>query len=286
MNICFINDNIFWLGGAQRCTTLLVNELIEQGHDVSVISTNSNYEEDYSKYGLTKKVKIKYFKFNSNLKRILLFWTKILEKINNNTNLLKNNFKITRYIYYYKNKNMIKKIEDYINKEKFDCIIGVSAYYSVLVSLLNLNYKPKRIGWQHSTTERYFNMKGKFLWHQDAIVKNMFRKLDNYIVLTDIDKNELKKLYNVDVRRIYNPCSFKTDEKSKLKNKTFLAVGRLVKVKGFDKLIEAFHYFSLKNSDWILKIYGSGPEKEALEELIKKYNLENRIILNPSNCLF
>ena len=140
---------------------------------------------------------------------------------------------------------MISKIEDYINQEKFDCIIGVSSYYSALVSLLKLNYNPKRIGWQHSTTERYFNLKGKFLWHQDAIVKNMFLNLNEYIVLTDIDKKELKKLYNVEVTRIYNPCSFKTNEKSKLNSKVFLAVGRLDKVKGFDKLIEAFYYFSL-----------------------------------------
>ena len=124
-------------------------------------------------------------------------------------------------------------------------------------------------------------MKGQFLWNQDALIRHMFNKLDYYVVLTDIDKKQLKEIYNVDVTRIYNPCSFKIENKSKLNSKTFLAVGRLEKVKGFDKLIEAFYYFSKKNNEWNLKICGSGSEKNNLENLIDKYNLSDRIFIEP-----
>lgn len=281
MKICFLNDSVFGLGGAQRCTTFLANSLLDNNYDVEILSTNNSYEENFDLYGLNRNINIKYFKLNSNLKKVLLGWTKIIDKININTSLFKNNFNLLKYIYYTKNRKMIKEIEEYINEKRFDYIIGVSSYHSVLLSLLNFNYNPKRIGWQHSTTERYFTMKGQFLWNQDALIRHMFNKLDYYVVLTDIDKKQLKEIYNVDVTRIYNPCSFKIENKSKLNSKTFLAVGRLEKVKGFDKLIEAFYYFSKKNNEWNLKICGSGSEKNNLENLIDKYNLSDRIFIEP-----
>lgn len=281
MKICFLNDNVFGMGGAQRCTTFLANSLRDMNYDVEIISTNNSYKENYNLYGLRKDIKIKYFKLNSVFKKMLIFWTKIVDKININTSLFKNNFKILKYIYYGKNKKLIRELERYINEKKFDCIIGVSSYHSVLLSLLNLNYNVKRIGWQHSTTERYFTMKGQFLWNQDALVRYMFNKLDHYVVLTDLDKKQLKEIYDVDVIRIYNPCGFKIYKKSKLDSKTFLAVGRLEKVKGFDKLIEAFYYFSKKNNEWNLKIYGSGSENNNLKNLINEYNLMDRVTIEP-----
>ncbi len=54
-----------------------------------------------------------------------------------------------------------------------------------------------------------------------------------------------------------------------------LAVGRLVPVKGFDVLIEAWTCVK----DARLQIAGDGPEREHLAALIKKYNLQERVRL-------
>jgi glycosyltransferase involved in cell wall biosynthesis len=54
-----------------------------------------------------------------------------------------------------------------------------------------------------------------------------------------------------------------------------LAVGRLAPVKGFDVLIEA--WTGVKDAR--LQIAGDGPDREPLEALIKKYNLQERVIL-------
>ncbi len=51
-----------------------------------------------------------------------------------------------------------------------------------------------------------------------------------------------------------------------------LGVGRLVYYKGFKYLIEA-----MRNVDGHLLIIGKGPEKNKLDRLIKKYNLEKKI---------
>ncbi|MBA4503636.1 glycosyltransferase [Marinobacterium marinum] len=54
----------------------------------------------------------------------------------------------------------------------------------------------------------------------------------------------------------------------------WLAVGRLVKAKGFDVLIQAF-----REVPGTLKIAGEGPERPLLEQLIKQYDLSNRVSL-------
>ena len=68
-------------------------------------------------------------------------------------------------------------------------------------------------------------------------------------------------------------------EKS-LKQKNFIvSVGRLVKWKGFEILIEVVKDFK----DFKLMICGDGPEKEKLEKLIFKLNLQNRVEIKKCN---
>lgn len=67
---------------------------------------------------------------------------------------------------------------------------------------------------------------------------------------------------------------------------SFVAVGRLDRVKGFDRLIEALAEFR-PAYPWRLTIYGEGPERPALEQLIRDKGLTGNITLpgisdNPS----
>ena len=112
--------------------------------------------------------------------------------------------------------------------------------------------------------------------------KNYISNLNEYIVLNDYDKEMFKKEFNIDSKVIYNPKSFISNEKSKVDNKQFLAAGRFNYQKGFDLLIEAFNLFSKLNSDWNLVLVGEGEEKDRIQNLINKYNLNDRIILKPA----
>lgn len=62
-------------------------------------------------------------------------------------------------------------------------------------------------------------------------------------------------------------------------NKKFIAAGRLCTEKRFDLLIRDFGEFTKSNNDWILNIYGDGPERDNLQKLINDLNLENRVKL-------
>jgi len=58
------------------------------------------------------------------------------------------------------------------------------------------------------------------------------------------------------------------------KNRKFIAIGRLNSVKGFDLLLEAW-----KDIPHLLSIVGEGEERQKLEQLIRQYQLSDRVSL-------
>jgi GalNAc-alpha-(1->4)-GalNAc-alpha-(1->3)-diNAcBac-PP-undecaprenol alpha-1,4-N-acetyl-D-galactosaminyltransferase len=71
---------------------------------------------------------------------------------------------------------------------------------------------------------------------------------------------------------------------------TIMAMGRLVKQKGFDFLLEAFRICSDRHPKWSLDILGEGDERQSLELLRAKLRLKNRvrflgIVKEPSTLL-
>lgn len=61
----------------------------------------------------------------------------------------------------------------------------------------------------------------------------------------------------------------------------FATVGNLITLhKGQDVLIEALSKWAFK--DWTLNMYGSGPDREYIQQVIKFFNLEHKITLHGS----
>jgi GalNAc-alpha-(1->4)-GalNAc-alpha-(1->3)-diNAcBac-PP-undecaprenol alpha-1,4-N-acetyl-D-galactosaminyltransferase len=58
-----------------------------------------------------------------------------------------------------------------------------------------------------------------------------------------------------------------------------IAVGRLVQIKGFDLLLQAFHQLRDKYPDWQLTILGEGSMRSTLEELRSQLQLTDRVHL-------
>lgn len=94
------------------------------------------------------------------------------------------------------------------------------------------------------------------------------------ILIDNKDKCEIVT-YGIDLELDYNHEEV-NEIKEKYKNKKIiLAIGRLVKFKGFQYIIEAMQ--CVENA--ILLIMGDGPLKKDFESYINENNLENKVIL-------
>ena len=60
---------------------------------------------------------------------------------------------------------------------------------------------------------------------------------------------------------------------------TIVAMGRLVRLKGFDLLIEAFGQCAAKHPDWSLVILGEGPERASLQTVAADLGIADRVSL-------
>lgn len=280
MKICFFMYTPFVYGGIERVTSNLSNILVKNGYDVTILCKDNN-EIDRSMYNLDKKVKIVYCKRETLKDKIICFPDKVLSYFNKKTNILKNNIKILEKAYIHKNNFLRKSAIEIINKNKYDVVIGVNGYFSLMLSTIKNSLNCKCIGWQHSTYDAYFNTKNKYYYNQSYLYKKYIPNLDEYIVLTNILKQEIDEEFKINSKCIYNINSFKSDKISNLTKKEFLAVGRLTKAKGFDNLIKIFSIYCKNNKDWNLKIIGSGEEKDYLNKLIKDNKLEKRVKIEP-----
>ncbi len=128
-----------------------------------------------------------------------------------------------------------------------------------------------------------------------------YQKCDDIICVSECVKNDfLKGLPRYDsshVHVVYNGASdlYVRSNTNRFVNKdnnfNLLSVGNLISIKGHKYVIEALHKLEEENKNlkYTYTIIGSGIEKEKLQELVEKYNLQNRVIfkdpMSPRNVL-
>jgi GalNAc-alpha-(1->4)-GalNAc-alpha-(1->3)-diNAcBac-PP-undecaprenol alpha-1,4-N-acetyl-D-galactosaminyltransferase len=106
-----------------------------------------------------------------------------------------------------------------------------------------------------------------------SLRKLVYRFSNVLIVQTRYDQEKYNRLANTFV--INNPLNLKEMIPNNREEKNILAVGRLNRQKGFDRLIKAFLHLDQK--DWKLAIIGEGSERSNLEKLIYDLNLKDFI---------
>lgn len=110
--------------------------------------------------------------------------------------------------------------------------------------------------------------------------RNVPPKYDAFVVLTKEDQ-EAWKTIRKDTISIPNIIPLLSDERSSKNNKIVIAVGRLDNQKGFDRLIDLWGLIKKDTPDWSLHIFGTGEDKDKLQEQIKKKQLQGQIHIFP-----
>ena len=131
----------------------------------------------------------------------------------------------------------------------------------------------RNIGWEH------FNI---FAGSKKGTLFKLWAswQTDATVALTEADGKAYRRFLSPNVVVIPNFTTIGVNKPSTCEKKILLAVGRHAYQKGFDMLIKAWS--QVYAPDWILRIVGSGGDKEENERLAKDLGLGNRIEFKES----
>jgi glycosyltransferase involved in cell wall biosynthesis len=120
--------------------------------------------------------------------------------------------------------------------------------------------------------------------HSEALqeeIRREYPKLAALSVLTPRDRKAYMEHLGKKPRvaRIPNAARDMGGVRADLSAKVVLAAGRLVRQKGYDRLIKAWSLVAPAHPDWRLHIYGQGPKQERLEELIEEHGVSDSVTL-------
>lgn len=278
MKICFWVSSIATIGGVQRVTSIIANEL-SKDFDITIFTHDTHLQLENRNYPINEDININSVPKELNILENPSFFRRCLKKINKSLGIFNNNMFSGFLSEICLPKKRLNKIADFFNNFDFDIIIGVEGDKALILSAISDKLRSKTIGWQHNSFQAYFRNKNKYYWNLDILFKKNLQKLGKYILLNEYDSNELNLEFGVNSTYIYNPKSFNSLKKCDMKKKRFISVGRFCYAKGFDILIKAIKIFHEKNDEWKFYIVGEGEMKSKIIEMIKKYKLEDYVIL-------
>jgi glycosyltransferase involved in cell wall biosynthesis len=233
--------------------------LAEAGHEVIFAANDMRSIRRWRKWGIEEKIidGVKIYAFNIPCGRVPTKW---LEWIS---------IKALRYLYSY--------IERKCGRPDIIHSHFLNQGYSAVNAL-----KEKGIPIIH--TEHYSVMNQKELdQHTQYLGEYTYNNVDQVIAVSRCLATSIKEKFGVEPIVIPNIVDTTVFHYSAMRHSDdevfFISVGGLIKTKRMDLLISAFHRAFEGNTKIFLYIYGQGPERKNLENLIRQYHLEEQIFL-------
>lgn len=248
------------VGGAERVLLNLVNSLSSEKYDITVISVfrQSVYENYQCTFtdSLAPHVRYKY--------------------LVDNTNSLK--YQLFNAFFYHGNKRLLHQL---LIGNGYD--VEIAWYEGLPTTFLahSSNKHSRKLAWLH-----YGDGFAHLTPQQKETFLQEYRKYDEIVGVSDgVCRNFRERLGgNFSLRTCYNilddnEIRAKADAfiVEREKPLTFVAVGRLVPVKGYDRLINACAQLKQEGHDFRLWLIGEGSEHEALQHKIQKFALEQEV---------
>ncbi|MEW2611266.1 glycosyltransferase family 4 protein [Streptomyces sp. NPDC047880] len=132
-----------------------------------------------------------------------------------------------------------------------------------------------RVGQEHLTLDNHSP-------RLRTALRRAYRRLDVITTVTEADAAAYRRkmwLPGVHVEALPNSVPDPALPPADSTAKVVIAAGRLVPVKRYDLLIEAFAQVAAAHPDWQLRIYGKGEEQTNLRRLIERLGLWNHVFL-------
>ncbi len=176
-------------------------------------------------------------------------------------------------------------------REHYD--VGISFLDSAYTDFLFfLGKKIKRkITWVHSSYKTYSNF-GRFYKgaYKKRITRNRYGKLDEIVFVSNDSRKEFEEIFGrmrstrvilnlLNIEEINTRSNMKLDVSFDPKVANIVAVGVLLPVKGYEKLIQAAMLLKEENLKFKIRILGNGDLEESLHALIRDLGLEEEVEL-------
>lgn len=245
------------LGGAERVMFNLASHLIEEGHNITIYAMSRGKQPGWEYLEAKDNCRIFFKPFSSEKTSLPAFTWNI--------------FRLSL-------------------SKKFDYVFSTHTHTNAILSLLKkikiLNCS-KLIGRESTFIFERFSGPKRKIFH--ILYKLFYGNHDLLICQTpkmhesligNLGFSPAKK-----IETLPNPVNIKNIRKSESltpaiispKVKKIVACGRLIPIKGFHLLIEAFALTSTIHPDTHLFIIGDGPERAELESLSKRLNIQEKI---------
>lgn len=260
MKIVYCINRIRHIGGMQRMISAKANALAKiPGNKVYIVVTD--HKKGVDAFYLSPDVSV------------------IDLDINYYSNYGKN--AISDILIYKKKKAKHRKaLFSFLNEINPDIVISTGGYEKAFIAERRSHSWKTLIEYHYERNFKANNKKSNFLHKLQGLYERKVteKRFDRIVVLTEGDKrNNWQEYQNVVV--IPNPVSFECKYPSDLQTHCVVSVGRLVSTKNFQGLIRAFKLVLEKYPDWVLKIYGDGPEKMSLQSMIDQEGLTSSVML-------
>lgn len=237
--------------------------LAKIGHKVVVLSVDRRFLWKYRRLGCTKVINNGVTYFNSYImpgKVARCFGCKFADFVK---------YKQLDYLY--------KKSEALYGKP--DIIYSHFYFNTALGVYLKNKYNIPLVGVEHAGLFNNDDIPFKMKFLGDIAYKSA----DAVISVSKTLAERMKYHFNRDSFVVYNPIG-KDFYINKSINRTdhpftFISVGSLFKLKGFDLLVPAFLQSNLPKSNWRMFLIGSGEEYDNLQKQIAEAQLQDNIIL-------
>lgn len=264
-HIAFVVNGLYG-GGAERVLQIFLNNFDRRKYNITLINHREE-DIDYEFY----PADIKYVSILKNIEKKKTKAGRLRTKIYNKINLtVYDNLppRAFRMLYL---------------RDKFDVEIAFIEGYATRI--VSGGSSKKKIAWVHTDLKLYPWTDIAFRSRDEQI--RCYSTFDTIVSVSKSVRDSVEELFSCKSAVIYNPIdsegirrmSSLAGEGTDRENLLFVSVGRLVPQKGYDRLIPIIGKLIAEGFNLNLWIVGEGTDREYLEELIKKWELENIVKL-------
>lgn len=280
--LLFVIDSLY-IGGAEKSLISLLNTIDYNNYEVDLLLFKKG--GDFEQY-IPKNVKLleipEYYEFINGkkfgIKKDTIY---LINRLKTSINLRLNNYKKKQL---HSEQVVFKSIDNCLdsNLAKYDVAIaysqGMPTYF-----VANKVKANKKLGWintDYVTTKYDFNIDYESYKHIDKIITVSEHTKQSVANLRYEYNNKVDMILDIVNPNLINKMACEYEAKELRESDiNILTVGRLVSAKGYGKAVEVAKL--LKEAGYKFKwfVVGDGNERENIQNLINKYNLNDYFIL-------